>query len=60
MKQAEIDTWFLSAVTILADKYNIEVDIDTENRMVNFIGGTDEQQRDLAIEIEDMMGKYSI
>ena len=56
----EIDTLFLSTITILADKHNVEFDIDMETHTINFTGGTDEQQIALAIEIEDVMGKYAV
>lgn len=59
-KKDQIDAFVISTVTILARKYNITAEIDPVTRTCNFIGGTDEQQHQLSIDISDTLQRYLV
>jgi len=58
--EQKTDSFVLSTITILANKYGIKADIDTETRQINFIGGTDQEQQDLANDICSVLQEYAI
>jgi len=58
--EQKTDSFVLSTITVLTNKYGIKADIDMETRQINFIGGTDQEQQDLARDIANILQRYAI
>ena len=58
--EQKTDSFVLSTITVLTNKYGIKADIDMETRQINFIGGTDQEQQDLAQDIANILQRYAI
>jgi len=50
---------FLTMVSLIADKYKMEIDIDANNHTVN-ITGNKENEVMCALEIADVFDKYAV
>lgn len=46
------EEYFIFRVKFLADKYGVEVEIDTENRTVNFITKDPDKMTKIAVELD--------
>ncbi len=56
----QIDSQVIQTCSLLADKYNVKADIDIETREIDFTGGTDQEQQELAREIEEILRSHTI
>ena len=54
------ETHFLTIATGVARNHNMEIEIDVDTKMLNFIGGTDAEQRACAIEINEVLKRWAV
>ena len=54
------ETHFLTIATNLATKHGMTFEIDVDNKMFNFIGGTEEQQQACAFEINEILSRWAV
>ena len=54
----EQDCYFLSMVSLIADRHDAKFEVDMENRSVNFLTGNVTEQ--LIDDIDNLFGAYSV